>query len=73
MEIAEKEILLKSLSLNPLLKKLYSRHQKLEKEVEHIRHYARYSAAASLKHSQLKKEKLRGKEELLAMLNSGSI
>ena len=68
MEKAERELIQKAVNINPLLKKLYSRHQKLEKEVEHIRHYAKYSPAASLKHTELKREKLRGKEQMLAIL-----
>ena len=73
MEIADTELLLKSLNINPLLKKLYTRHQKLEKEVEHLRHYAKYSTSAAIKHAELKKEKLRGKEQLLAVLYNPEI
>jgi uncharacterized protein YdcH (DUF465 family) len=68
MEKAERELIQKAVIINPVIKKLYARHQKLEKEVEHIRHYAKYSPTASLKHVELKREKLRGKEQMLAIL-----
>lgn len=54
---------------NPELRKLYLKHLKLEKEVERFEEYAKYSHSASIRHNYLKKEKLRGKEELIRLIS----
>ncbi len=73
MEKKLKDIVFESLPKNPELKKLYLRHKKLEKEVERFEQYARYSTAAALRHKELKKEKLKGKEEILALIASSGV
>jgi uncharacterized protein YdcH (DUF465 family) len=54
---------------NPELRKLYLKHLILEKEVERFEEYAKYSDSASIRHKYLKKEKLRGKEELIRLIS----
>ncbi len=56
-------------SLDIDIKKLYDKHLKLAKEVTHIERYARYSNSAAIYHRQLKKEKLKSKESLIAKID----
>jgi uncharacterized protein YdcH (DUF465 family) len=69
MEKVDYELIDQIATHNPNLKKLYTRHKKLEKEVEHLEQYARYSSAAAIRHIQLKKEKLRGKEQMMRIVS----
>ncbi len=50
------------------LKKLYSQHIKLEKEVSRFERYANYSPSAALRQKEMKKIKLRGVEEIMTIL-----
>ncbi len=68
MEKTDQELLLKIVTLNPDLKKLYDRHRKLERELESVSQYVAYSSAAALRARELKKEKLRKKEEIMGIL-----
>ncbi|HMO19073.1 MAG TPA: hypothetical protein PKA63_13525 [Oligoflexia bacterium] len=70
MDKAERELIKKIVPLNKNLKKLYYQHIKLEKEVEHLEQYARYSPAIAIKHSELKKKKLKGKEAIMDILRN---
>lgn len=70
MEKADQELLLHVLPSNPNLRRLYDRHRKLEKEVESMGRYARYSSAASLRQRELKKLKLQGMEQIMSILRS---
>jgi uncharacterized protein YdcH (DUF465 family) len=69
MKKVDYELIDQIATCNPKLKKLLTRHKKLEKEVEHLERYARYSSTAALKHIQLKKEKLIGKEKMMKMVS----
>lgn len=70
MEKLEQELLEKIVPINPELRQLYNRHRKLEKEVERFGRYAAYSSSAALKHQELKKEKLRDKDRIIALLKA---
>ena len=69
MEKVEQELIEKIVPFNSKLRTLYSRHRKLEKEVERLGRYAAYSSSAALKHRELKKEKLLGKQEIMSIIN----
>lgn len=68
MEKADQELLLRVAAVDARLKKLYEQHQKLEEEVERFGRYAPYSPSAALKEHELKKEKLRSKDMIMAIL-----
>ena len=68
MKKADQELLEDIIPSNVNLRRLYDRHRKLEKEVESIGRYARYSSAASLRQRELKKLKLQGMEEIMTIL-----
>lgn len=68
MENAEFELIQKTAVDNTDLKKLYSQHIKLEREVERLEVYARYSTSIAIKHARLKKQKLLGKEKIMKIL-----
>lgn len=68
MEKTDHELLLSIASTDPTLKKLYDEHRKLEKQVERFERYAAYSASARLRQQELKKEKLRGMDDIMAIL-----
>jgi uncharacterized protein YdcH (DUF465 family) len=68
MESSFRELIDEKLINNPKLKKLYLRHKKLEREVERFEQYARYSSAAAIRHKELKKQKLKWKEEIFSIL-----
>jgi uncharacterized protein YdcH (DUF465 family) len=69
MEKMDQELIERIVPINPTLKQLYARHRKLEKEVERFGMYAAYSSSASLRHKELKKEKLREKDMMMSILN----
>lgn len=69
MENTDRELLMRIVPSDPNLKKLYNRHRKLEREVENLERYASYSTTARLRQRELKKAKLRGMEEIMAILN----
>ena len=69
MENAEYQLIEEIVHTNHTLRRLYNRHLKLKKELEHIEKYAPYSSSAAIQHSKLKKEKLKGKEEIMAILS----
>jgi uncharacterized protein YdcH (DUF465 family) len=69
MEKADQDLLLKIVPTNPDLKKLYDRHRKLDKEIESLTRYSRYSSTAALRQKELKKLKLQKMEEIMTILN----
>jgi uncharacterized protein YdcH (DUF465 family) len=69
MENADHQLIEQIVHSDQNLRKLYNRHLKLKKELEHLEKYAPYSSSAAMQHSKLKKEKLRGKEEIMAILS----
>jgi len=69
MENAEYQLIQKIVNSDLNLKKVYNRHLKLKKELEHIEKYAPYSTSAAIQYSKLKKEKLKGKEEIMSILS----
>jgi len=69
MEKADHELLLRLAQTNPRIKQLYEQHQELEKEVQKFERYAAYSSSAALRQKQLKKEKLRGMDCIMAILS----
>ena len=68
MEHLDRKLLLEVIPKDPTLKKLYSEHVRLEKEVLKYQKYSSYSPSAALKEKSLKKKKLQGKEELMRAL-----
>lgn len=69
MEKVDRELLLSLVPINPDLKKLYEEHVRLEKEVERLERYAKYSSSAQLRHKTLKKRKLQGMDNIMSILN----
>jgi uncharacterized protein len=69
MEKSDQELLLRIADFNPHLKQLYEEHLKLNEEVEKLERYAAYSSSAALRHKQMKKEKLRGMDAIMSILN----
>ncbi len=68
MENADRELLMRVVETDPDLKRLYFEHVKLEKQVERLSYYARYSSSASLRRQELKKQKLRGMDNIMSIL-----
>lgn len=68
MERADEELLLNLSESDVHLKKLYERHIKLEREVARYSQYATYSPSAALRASELKREKLRGMDDIMEAL-----
>lgn len=54
------------------LRKLKEQHRKLERELEHYGLYAAYSPSAALREQEIKKQKLRNKELITAILRDHS-
>ena len=69
MESFDHDLLMRVSDTNPLLQKLYSEHLKLEKAVQQVGRYAAYSSSAALKQKELKKEKLKGMDTIIAILS----
>lgn len=68
MNKADEELLLAIAPTNPTLRKLYQEHLKLEKELSHFEKYTQYSASADLQNKMLKKQKLKGMEQIMTIL-----
>ncbi len=69
MEQIDRDLILALCPTNSKLKKLYTKHKQLEKEVEKFERYLCYSATAELKQKQLKKEKLKGVDDMMAIIS----
>jgi uncharacterized protein YdcH (DUF465 family) len=69
MERADLELLETLLPTNPKLKQLVNEHKRLEKEVANVSRYSGFSPAAALREQQLKKEKLRGMDDIMSILS----
>lgn len=69
MEKIDRSTILRLAEKNPEIKKLYMKHAKLDKEVEHFGRYAVYSTNAALKEKDLKREKLKTKENLISLVD----
>lgn len=69
MEKADRDLVLLISNTNPRLKKLYDEHLRLDKEIERYQHYAKYSSSAALHHRELKKAKLKGMDDIMAILS----
>jgi len=68
MEKYDHELIEELMPGDQKLKKLYSEHIKLEKEVSRFESYAGYSPSAALKQKEMKKAKLRGVEKIMTIL-----
>ena len=68
MNKADEELVLAIVPTKPTLKKLYQEHRKLEKEVARFERYSPYSSTADLKQKTLKKQKLKGMEQIMSIL-----
>jgi uncharacterized protein YdcH (DUF465 family) len=68
MNKADEELLLAIAPTNPTLRKLYQEHLKLEKELSHFERYSQYSSSADLQNKMLKKQKLKGMEQIMNIL-----
>jgi uncharacterized protein len=68
MEKADQEMLLRFAVADTRLKRLYEQHLQLEEEVEKYGRYAPFSSSAALREKELKKEKLRQKDQMMALL-----
>jgi len=69
MEQTDRELLLSLTETHPRLKELYKQHIKLEKEVQKYERFVNYSATVAMRQKQLKKEKLRGMDNIMAILD----
>ena len=65
MELKDQNLIAYLSETNPEIRKLYKKHLKLNKEVARYGRYAIYSASAALRTQELKREKLKIKEDLL--------
>lgn len=70
MEKSDRDLLEELASNDTNLKRMYDRHLKLEREVERFGRYAKYSSTAALRQKELKKEKLRGMDHMMAIVKS---
>ena len=68
MEKLDRELILSLCPNIPRLRDLYEEHLKLEREVEKFEQYAAFSASAQLRSKELKKEKLRGVDDMMAIV-----
>ena len=68
MEKADRDLILALCPTNNQLKELYEEHIKLEKEVRNFEQYVGYSTSAQLRQKQLKKEKLKGVDAMMAII-----
>ena len=68
MNKADEELLLAIAPTNPTLRKLYQEHLKLEKELSHFERYSQYSTNTDLQNKMLKKQKLKGMEQIMTIL-----
>lgn len=69
MEKADHDLLLKIVSNHPRLKALYNEHTRLEKQVANCERHVAFSASVQLKQNELKKAKLKTKDDILVLLN----
>ena len=69
MEKLDRELILSLCPAIPRLRDLYEEHLKLEKEVERFEQYSAYSAAAQMRSHELKKEKLKGVDDMMAIVS----
>lgn len=68
MERADRDLILYISAFNPRLKELYEQHLELEREVEKYDRYTGYSSSVALHQKQLKKAKLKGMDDIMAIL-----
>ena len=69
MEKFERELILSLCPSIPRLRDLYEEHLKLEREVERFEQYSAYSASAQIRSHELKKEKLKGVDDMMAIIS----
>ena len=69
MEKVDQDLLISLVPSRPELKTLYDEHVELEQEVERLEKYLSYSSSAELRHKALKKQKLKGMDAIMAILN----
>lgn len=69
MEKADHAKILLMAQNNPALKKLYTRHLKLDKTIKRLEQFSPYSPASALHNKDLKKQKLHGVEEMLKIIS----
>ena len=70
MEKLDRELILNLCPSIPRLRELYEDHIRLEKEVEKFEQYAAYSASAQLHSQELKKEKLKGVDDMMEIIEN---
>ncbi len=69
MEKVDQELLQELAPSHPELKRLYEEHIRLEREVERLERYSKYSSSAELRHKTLKKRKLMGMDAIMSILS----
>ncbi len=68
MEKGDRELLLQISSDNPRLRKLYQEHIELERKLAEFERSRAYSFSASLTAKEIKKQKLKGMDEIMSIL-----
>ena len=69
MEKTDQALLQSLLPSNRQLKSLYDEHVRLEREVQKFERFAHFSATAAIQQKVLKKEKLKGMDNIMAILD----
>ena len=69
MEKLDRDLILNLCQSVPRLRDLYEEHLRLEKELEKFEQYSAYSASAKLRSNELKKEKLKGVDDMMAIVS----
>jgi len=57
---------------DPALKKLYSKHLKLEKTIKRLEQFSPYSPTSELQSRDLKKQKLHGVDKMMRIIGSNN-
>lgn len=68
MEKGDRELLLQISTDNPRLRKLYEEHIELENKLAEFEKSRAYSFSASLTAKEMKKQKLKGMDEIMSIL-----
>ena len=69
MEKLDRDLILSLCPSIPRLRDLYEEHLRLENELLKFEQYSAYSASAQLRSKELKKEKLKGVDDMMQILS----
>lgn len=70
MTDSDRQLIQEMANYNSQVKRLYKQHMELEKEVEKFEKYIAWSPTAKLRQSELKKQKLRGMDEIMKIVDN---